>query len=234
MELAVNAQVYRDVEIQLGSAQLLGSLCLPTGASGVVVFVHGSGSSRHSARNRVVAQHLQHVGLATLLFDLLSAEERLVDLGTLALRFDIPLLTMRLVGVLDWVTTCPVTSGLRTGLFGASTGAAVAFMAAVRRPTLVDAVVARGGRTDLASDQLERVRAPTLLVVGANDPALLRMNHLAVQRLAGPAELEVVPRATHLFDEPGALDEVGRLAADWFSELLQAPCTERRPVVLDR
>lgn len=204
---------------------LAGDLALPEGATGVVLFAHGSGSSRHSPRNRQVAATLQAQGLGTFLLDLLTAEEEEVDLRTRELRFDIPLLAGRLVAALDWLGAQPATRGLRAGLFGASTGAGAALVTAAARPTDVAAVVSRGGRPDLAGPALAAVTAPTLLVVGGRDEVVLDLNRRAQAELRASSEccLEVVPGATHLFEEPGALEVVAELAAGWFRRFLAAP-----------
>jgi dienelactone hydrolase len=193
---------------------------LPAGARGLVVFAHGSGSSRHSSRNRHVAEVLRAAGLGTLLFDLLTADEERVDARTAHLRFDIGLLAERMVGVTDWLRQQPVTAPLRVGYFGASTGAAAALVAAAARPA-VAAVVSRGGRPDLAGHALEHVQAPTLLIVGGNDVPVIGMNEEAFARLATQdKQLIIVPGASHLFEEPGALDEVAALASAWFVRCL--------------
>ena len=195
---------------------LEGNLGVPDGARGVVLFAHGSGSGRHSPRNRYVAQVLREAGLATLLIDLLTAEEEEVDLQTRHLRFDIGLLAERLVGATEWLERNPDTQDLRVGYFGASTGAGAALVAAAEHPEPVGAIVSRGGRPDLAGPALPRVTAPTLLIVGGNDVPVIGMNQEAMEQLRTEKRLEIVPGATHLFEEPGALEEVARLAADWF------------------
>ena len=200
--------------------ELDGDLAVPAAATGVVLFAHGSGSSRHSPRNRYVASVLGEAGLATLLADLLTSEEEEIDRRTRHLRFDVPLLAARLVAMVDWLGSRPETAGLEVGLFGASTGAAAALVAAARRPDAVTAVVSRGGRPDLAGADLAAVGAPTLLVVGERDPLVLDLNRQAAEALRASSRLEVVPRATHLFEEPGTLEEVARLARDWFLEHL--------------
>jgi pimeloyl-ACP methyl ester carboxylesterase len=182
----------------------------------MVVFVHGSGSSRFSQRNRAVADVLTHARLGTLLVDLLNDAEERTDSVTAEFRFDIPLLADRTIGIIDWIADSPASASLPLGLFGASTGAAAALIAAARRPKLVRAVVSRGGRPDLAEAALESVTAPTLLVVGGRDEPVLELNQKAYQRLAGDRELRIVPGATHLFEEPGALTDVARLATNWF------------------
>ncbi|WP_243455177.1 dienelactone hydrolase family protein [Meiothermus sp. CFH 77666] len=201
-------------------AALQGDLGIPPGARGMVIFAHGSGSSRHSPRNRYIAQELQQAGLATLLFDLLTAEEEQLDDYTRQYRFDIGLLAERLVASSDWLALNPLTRPLEQAYFGASTGAAAALVAAAQQPARVRAVVSRGGRPDLAGDALEKVRAPTLLIVGGWDVEVLRLNQQAFERLTCTKKLVVVPGATHLFEEPGKLEEVARLARDWFAQHL--------------
>ncbi len=222
MARASGAQ-HRLVQVPAGTVTLEGDLEVPEQARAVVLFAHGSGSSRHSPRNRFVAQVLNSVGLGTLLIDLLTPEEEQVDLATRHLRFDIGLLADRLVRATDWLTREPATSGLRIGYFGASTGGGAALVAAAERPDLVGAVVSRGGRPDLAGAALARVRAPTLLIVGGNDWQVLALNERALEELAVEKHLAIVPGASHLFEEPGALEQVAHLAADWFQRyLLQA------------
>jgi dienelactone hydrolase len=207
-----------DVEVALtipiGRARLHGDLAVPRGAGGLVLFAHGSGSSRKSPRNRFVAEALRQRGLGTLLLDLLTEAEERADEIDAHLRFDIPLLSERLVAVTDWAGAY----ALRIGYFGASTGAAAALCAAAERPDAVGAVVSRGGRPDLARNALGRVVAPTLLIVGGADTAVLELNRGALRTIAAAEkELAIVPGATHLFEEPGTLDEVSRLAASWFA-----------------
>ncbi|HSH76205.1 MAG TPA: dienelactone hydrolase family protein [Longimicrobiales bacterium] len=209
------------LRIPCGDVSLTGDLVVPTDAVGVVVFAHGSGSSRLSPRNRYVAGVLQAGGLATLLFDLLTTDEERIDERTRALRFDIPLLAQRLVGTTDWLADFDVAD-LPLGYFGASTGAAAALIAAARRPERVRAVVSRGGRPDLAMPVLAEVRAPTLLVVGGLDRAVIEMNREALAALRAPKKLEIVAGATHLFEEPGTLEEVAALARDWLLLHLRA------------
>ena len=204
------------VSVTAGSVSLKGNLSKPKGAEGIVLFAHGSGSSRHSPRNHYVAQVLQEAGLATLLIDLLTVEEEAIDLRTRHLRFDINLLATRLVGATDWLLQNPSNRHLRIGYFGSSTGAAAALVAAVKRPEAVGAIVSRGGRPDLAGSMLSRVQAPTLLIVGGEDRPVIEMNQSALAQLQTKKQLEIVPRATHLFEEPGALSEVARLASKWF------------------
>jgi putative phosphoribosyl transferase len=218
----VSEAVEREVRLRAGTTELVGDLVVPAGAAGVVLFAHGSGSSRHSPRNRLVAGALRRVGLATLLLDLLTPAEEERDRVTAELRFDVALLAERLIAAADLLLAEPATAGLPLGLFGASTGAGAALIAAAERPETVAAVVSRGGRPDLAGDHLGRVRAPTLLIVGGRDQLVLELNRQAQARLAAPSRLEVVPGATHLFEEPGALEQVARLAAAWFTEHLRA------------
>jgi putative phosphoribosyl transferase len=210
----------RLVRVAAGPVTLEGNLSLPERARGIVLFAHGSGSSRHSPRNRYVARVLNEAKLATLLVDLLTPDEEAVDLRTAHLRFDIGLLAGRLVGVTDWLTQYPDTRELRIGYFGASTGAAAALVAAAQHPDAVGAIVSRGGRPDLAGPALARVRAPTLLIVGGNDFEVVELNRRALAPLRCEKQLEIVPGATHLFEEPGALEEVARLAREWFERYL--------------
>lgn len=207
------------VTLPAGGAEVAGDLTTPAAARGMVLFAHGSGSSRHSPRNRAVAAHLNAAGFGTLLLDLFTADEDRVDARTARLRFDIGLLTDRLVGAIDWLAAGP-GGDLPLGLFGASTGAAGALAAAVARPGRVRAVVSRGGRPDLAGAALDRVAAPVLLIVGELDTTVLDLNRRAAARIAAPHEVSVVPGATHLFEEPGALDRVADLAAAWFRRRL--------------
>lgn len=197
---------------------LRGDLVVPDGANGMVLFAHGSGSGRHSPRNRYVAQGLHDRGIGTLLLDLLTEDEERVDLRTRHLRFDIELLAGRLTGPIDWLRGRRDTKDLPIGLFGASTGAGAALRAAARRPDEIRAVVSRGGRPDLAGEALARVRAPTLLIVGGEDRVVIDLNERARRALTAHVRLDVVPGAGHLFEEPGALDEVVRLAGDWFAD----------------
>jgi len=205
------------VRITAGGVTLDGDLSVPVDAKGIVLFAHGSGSSRHSPRNRFVARWLQEAGLGTLLFDLLTWEEERVDERTREYRFDIGLLTDRLVAVTDWARGGQDTRQLEVGYFGASTGAAAALLAAARSPHRVGAVVSRGGRPDLAGTELARVRAATLLIVGGLDHDVVRLNRDAFRQLTCEKRLEIVAGATHLFPEKGALEQVSQLAADWFS-----------------
>ena len=208
----------RFTEIRAGGVTLSGTLSVPREARGIVLFVHGSGSSRMSPRNQAVARELQHAGLGTLLFDLLTPGEELIDSETQGMRFDIPMLAQRTVAAMEWVKLLDSTTGLQIGLFGASTGAAGALMAAAERPGEIFAVVSRGGRPDLAEASLERVRAPSLFIVGGSDREVMDLNQRAMDRLDPGVErrLEVIPGATHLFEEPGALDQVASLAGSWF------------------
>ncbi|MDM9381349.1 dienelactone hydrolase family protein [Chlorogloeopsis sp. ULAP01] len=216
------------VLITTGSVKLEGNLVIPENAQGIVLFAHGSGSSRHSPRNQYVADVLQTYGLATLLIDLLTAQEEAVDLRTRHLRFDIGLLASRLVDTTDWLAQNPDTTNLGVGYFGASTGAAAALLAATERPQAVRAIVSRGGRPDLAGSALGRVKAPTLLIVGGYDTPVIRMNQDALALLRVDKELEIVPGATHLFEEPGTLEEVARLATGWFKRYLSSDKAEGR------
>ena len=211
----------KEVNISVNAVSLPGTLAGPEKALGIVIFAHGSGSSRFSPRNRLVAEALNKRGLATLLFDLLTPSEEKIDRQTRELRFNIDLLARRVVGAVDWVRSEPRTLDLSVGLFGASTGAAAALIAAAQRPEVVDAVVSRGGRPDLAKDSLPHVRAATLLIVGGRDGTVAELNRLALRDLnAIEQELAIVEGATHLFEEPGKLNQVSRLAGDWFFEHL--------------
>jgi putative phosphoribosyl transferase len=207
--------------VQAGGVTLEGDLVVPEGARGIVLFAHGSGSSRHSPRNRFVAQALQAAGLATLLIDLLTLEEEAVDLRTAELRFDIGLLAERLIGATDWVLRSLAISRLALGYFGASTGAAAALIAAAERPEVARAVVSRGGRPDLAGQALARVQAPTLLIVGGADNGVIELNQAAARQMTAEQHLAIIPGATHLFEEPGALEQVAGLAAGWFTNHLR-------------
>jgi dienelactone hydrolase len=216
------------VHLRAADADLTGDLAVPERAAGVVLFAHGSGSSRFSPRNRFVAQTLQIRGFATLLLDLLTADEEAADERTGLFRFDIPLLAGRLVAAVDWLAGQALTARLPIGIFGASTGAAAALVAAARRPDEVAAVVSRGGRPDLAGSALPLVKAPTLLIVGSSDTDVLRLNRQALAQLRSDGVLELVPGATHLFEEPGALDQVADLASGWFARWLRAREFSRR------
>jgi dienelactone hydrolase len=206
----------REVMAEAGAVRLPGDLILPDGAVGLVVFAHGSGSSRFSRRNHFVADVLHHAGLGTLLFDLLTPEEERVDEVTRQFRFDVPMLARRLVAVVCWLRDAPEVAGLPIGLFGASTGGGAALMAAAELGPVVGAVVSRGGRPDLAGAALAEVRAPTLLIVGGYDDVVIDLNEDALARLRCEKRLRIVPGATHLFDEPGKLEQVARLTSEWF------------------
>lgn len=212
----VSELIETHVRIPSGKVLLDGDLVIPPGAKGIVVFVHGSGSSRKSVRNRYVAGVINQRGTATLLFDLLTPDEESVDMYTRHLRFDIGLLAGRLLDTIEWLAKMPETAGLRVGLFGASTGAAAALVAAVRLPDDVGAVVSRGGRPDLAGEYLARVQAPVLLIVGGHDDVVIGLNEEAAGKLRCEHELKIVPEATHLFEEPGTLEAAAGLAADFF------------------
>jgi putative phosphoribosyl transferase len=199
---------------------LEGDLAIPPAAKGIVVFAHGSGSSRFSSRNRFVAQHLQRDGLATLLFDLLTHAEEEIDNYTMKLRFDIELLAGRLAGATDWLASQKETRDLAAGYFGASTGAAAALIAETRKPAAVHAIVSRGGRPDLAGRALGQVQAPTLLIVGGEDHQVILLNEQAMDQLNGTKKMVIVPGATHLFEEPGTLESAARLASQWFRQYL--------------
>ncbi len=205
-----------EVQIQAGRATLSGNLSIPGGAAALVLFVHGSGSSRHSPRNQFVAQSLNNAGLATLLFDLLTPEEERTDARTAEHRFNISLLAERLVHATKWVKQQEQTRDLRIGYFGSSTGGGAALVAAAEIPQNVGAVVSRGGRPDLAGEALPKVQAPTLLIVGGEDNVVIELNEQARDQMRCEVKLEIVPGATHLFEEPGALERVAELASDWF------------------
>ena len=220
--------VEQSVQIPAGGVALDADMAVPEPATGVVLFAHGSGSSRHSPRNRYVAGELQASGLATVLADLFTPAEEQLDARTGRLRFDIGLLAARVMALTDWVTEYRPTAGLPVGLFGASTGAAAALVAAAQRPGPVAAVVSRGGRPDLAGEYLRSVVQPALLIVGARDTAVIELNRKAMRRLRGEARLEVIAGASHLFSEPGALELVARLAREWFTRYLKPGSDERR------
>jgi len=210
-----------EIRIPVDSIILEGNFTVPEGATGIVVFAHGSGSSRHSSRNQYVARELQKRGFATLLFDLLTAEEERIDMVTAHLRFDIDLLANRLADVTTWLLSNPETKEFNIGYFGASTGAAAALIAAKEHDNVVKAVVSRGGRPDLAEKALSDVKAPTLLIVGGNDFQVIEMNQWALDRLTvKDKQMQIVPGATHLFEEPGTLEEVAYLAGEWFKKYL--------------
>lgn len=214
--------IVRSVQISIGRGVLPADLHIPRGALGVVLFAHGSGSSRHSPRNRAVAAALNDAGLATVLIDLLTPEEERADATTGHLRFDIGLLAIRLIAAIDWLRDYEETRHLAIGCFGASTGAAAALVASAERPDRVRAVVSRGGRPDLANGALARVTVPVLLIVGGRDHPVIELNQQAITRIGGETAIEIIPGATHLFEEPGALESVARLAAAWFSKYLHA------------
>lgn len=217
----VQSVTTKEVSIEVTKQQMRGLLCLPQGAKGIVLFAHGSGSGRLSPRNQFVAQKLQEANLATLLLDLLTPEEEAIDEKTLAFRFDIDLLSERLVGATNWLHSRNETEHLRVGYFGASTGAAAALLAAADLGPHVQAVVSRGGRVDLAYNILSKLTASILLIVGGNDFGVLELNKKAYQAINGEKRLEIVAGATHLFEEPGALDTVASLASAWFTEHLK-------------
>jgi dienelactone hydrolase len=210
------------VRIPTTGARLNADLVVPVDARGLVLFAHGSGSSRHSHRNQFVARVLQDSGFATLLMDLLTHEEEHLDNQTRELRFDIGMLADRLTATVEWAAEQPTMKQLPIGLFGASTGAAAALVAAARRPDLVRSVVSRGGRPDLAGDALGKVKAPTMLIVGGYDDAVLVLNEQARKQMTGDVSLKVVPRATHLFEESGALAQVADIASGWFWSTLKS------------
>lgn len=212
----------QDIRIPIGELELEGSLAFPAPVAGLVMFAHGSGSSRHSPRNRHVAAMLHERGLATLLFDLLTAEEERIDEADATLRFDVEMLAERLVEATDSIIATGHARGLPIGYFGGSTGAAAALIAAARRPTQIAAVVSRGGRPDLAAGSLAGVRAPTLMIVGGADPWVLQANRDAAARMTAPHRIEVIAGATHLFEEPGTLDKVAQHAGSWFATYFAA------------
>jgi len=216
---ATNA-IHQSLRIPAAGVVLEADLGMPESPRGVVVFAHGSGSGRHSPRNRYVADELNRAALATVLADLLTQEEERVDILTTALRFDIDLLAIRVTALTDWMAGNEPTAGLGLGLFGASTGAAAALIPAATRPTIVQAVVSRGGRPDLAEAHLHQVHQPTLLIVGEEDSVVIELNRQAMRRLEGEKCLAIIPGASHLFGEPGALEHVARLARDWFLRYL--------------
>ena len=218
---AVTGRAEGLVHVPAGAVSLEGNLLIPGLATGVVLFAHGSGSSRFSSRNRYVAEVLREGGMGTLLLDLLTQEEELVDTRTAHLRFDIELLADRLVAAVQWLAREKATERLKVGLFGASTGAGAALVAAARLPDRISAIVSRGGRPDLAGAALPNVKAPTLLIVGGDDKPVIQMNQQAYERMTAPREIVIVPGATHLFEEPGALETVARLARDWFQRYLR-------------
>ena len=218
--MAKNSAKEKYVQVASDGVLLDADIAVPKGASGLVVFAHGSGSNRHSPRNRYVAEMMSRVGLGTLLVSQLTLEEEAEDIITSKLRFDIPLLGRRLTGVIDWLIGNPETAKLRLGIFGASTGAAGALLAAAERPESVVAVVSRGGRPDLAMPVLDRVTAPTLLIVGGDDSPVIEMNRRALAALRVEKQMVTVPGATHLFEEPGTMERVAELAREWFLKYL--------------
>jgi putative phosphoribosyl transferase len=208
------------VQVRIGKIILEGNLVIPKGSGGIVLFAHGSGSSRHSPRNQYVAEVLQEAGLSTLLIDLLTVAEERVDAYTMHLRFDIGLLAQRLAGATDWLINNQETRHLNIGYFGASTGAAAALVAATKHPDVVKAIVSRGGRPDLAGSSLPHVKAPTLLIVGGDDTPVIELNEQAREQMQTECKIVIVPGATHLFEEPGKLEEIAKLATDWFAKYL--------------
>jgi putative phosphoribosyl transferase len=222
MEILEKSEKLDDmVSIKIGQITLEGNISVPRGAKGLVLFAHGSGSSRLSPRNRFVAQELNKNGIATLLFDLLTPEEEALDLQTANLRFDIPLLAKRLVNTTDWALKNSKLDGLKIGYFGASTGGGAALLAAAERPKVVKAVVSRGGRPDLAGQRLAEVKCPTLLIVGGLDDPVIELNKKALSSLKSEKKLVIIPGATHLFEEKGKLEEVAHYASDWFLKYLE-------------
>jgi putative phosphoribosyl transferase len=215
-----SAHATREIAVPTGDDEARGDLTMVDAAAGLVVFAHGSGSSRRSSRNRAVAASLQRAGFATLLMDLLTPAEERVDERTREHRFDIPLLASRVEAAIDWVEHTPDVGRLAIGLFGASTGAAAALVAAANRPRAARAVISRGGRPDLAGEALPHVQAPTLLIVGSLDDEVLELNRRAMQAMRAPARLDVVEGASHLFEQPGTLEEVVRLTIDWLERAL--------------
>ena len=212
-----------EVQIPAGRAVLSGNLTIPENPMALVLFAHGSGSSRHSPRNQFVARTLNGAGLGTLLFDLLTPEEEELDIYTREHRFNISLLAERLVHATKWACQQEETRYLHIGYFGSSTGGAAVLVAAAEIPQDIGAIVSRGGRPDLAGDALSRVQAPTLLIVGGNDDVVIELNEMARDQMCCEVKLEIIPGATHLFEEPGALEQVAKLASDWFSLHLNGP-----------
>jgi len=210
------SQVEQGLEIPVAGVTLQADLVVPDRPAGLIVFAHGSGSGRHSSRNRYVAGHLQEAGFATALADLLTPDEELADARGGQFRFDIGRLSVRVIALTDWLVAYRASADLDVGLFGASTGAAAALVAAAARPSTVEAVVSRGGRPDLAGEFLRLVYQPTLLIVGGHDPSVIELNRGAAELLPGQTRLDIVPGATHLFEEAGALEQVAQLARDWF------------------
>ena len=212
--------ISKEILIRINSKSIYGNLEIPPKAKGLVIFAHGSGSSRFSTRNKYVAGILNKNNLGTLLFDLLTAEEEKIDNYTAEYRFNIELLAKRLIDVTDWLIKEPSLKSLKLGYFGASTGAAAALAAAAKRPNIIYAVVSRGGRPDLAIESLPGIKAPTLLIVGEEDFEVIELNRTAYENIPAKKKLEIIPGATHLFEEPGALEEVSRLTAEWFTRYL--------------
>ncbi len=208
------------VRVKIGKMILEGNLTIPKSSEAIVLFAHGSGSSRHSPRNQYVAGLLQEAGLSTLLIDLLTVAEERVDAYTMHLRFDIGLLAQRLAGATEWLVDNEGTRHLNIGYFGASTGAAAALVAATRHPDIIRAIVSRGGRPDLAGPSLPHVKAPTLLIVGGDDTPVIELNEQAREQMRTECKIVIVPGATHLFEEPGKLEEVAKLATEWFTKYL--------------
>lgn len=218
--MTTSSTLVKDVKIQANEAVLHGNLQIPMNSTQIVIFAHGSGSSRFSPRNRHVAEEFNKIGLATLLFDLLTEEEEIIDEQTRELRFNIPLLAERLVATTDWLIKQSEYKHFKIGYFGASTGAAAALIAAAKKPEVVQAIVSRGGRPDLAGNSLPLVKAPTLLIVGGWDDVVIELNEAAQSKMNCEVEIKIIPEATHLFEEPGKLDEVIRYAEEWFSKKL--------------
>ncbi len=212
--------ISKEILIRINGKSIFGNLEIPPKAEGLIIFAHGSGSSRFSTRNNYVARILNKNNLGTLLFDLLTAEEEKIDNYTAEYRFNIELLAKRLIDVTDWLIKEPSLKNLKLGYFGASTGAAAALAAAAKRPDIIYAVVSRGGRPDLAMESLHGVKAPTLLIVGGEDFEVIELNRTAYENISAKKKLEIMPGATHLFEEPGALEEVSRLSAEWFTRYL--------------
>ena len=212
--------ITKEILIHIKDKNIYGNLRIPSKTHGLVVFVHGSGSGRFSPRNMYVAEILNRNGLGTFLFDLLTVEEEKIDNYTAEYRFNIKLLAERLIYVTDWLIKEPLINSLKLGYFGASTGAAAALIAAAERPNIIYAVVSRGGRPDLAMKSLHRVKAPTLLIVGGEDFEVIELNKTAYKNISAEKKLEIIPGATHLFEETGALEEVARLSAEWFAKYL--------------
>jgi putative phosphoribosyl transferase len=233
VRMSGESERHAPVRIPVGADWIEGDIAIPSRACGLVLFAHGSGSSRKSPRNQFVAASLREAGLATLLMDLLTRDEEIADLERGHLRFDIPFLAARLRAVTQWVLARPETAALPLGYFGASTGAAAALVAAAGAPEIVRAVVSRGGRPDLAGGALEGVTAPTLLIVGSHDPDVLALNRAAQVRLGAESHLAIVQGASHLFEEPGALADVARLASAWFRGHLGAAWAPSRADMLD-